>query len=377
MDAKHPFLHVQYLKLDSCGQYGNRSAWQEYSLIGSALRAAGAAPYVELCEQFAYDTTNHSQGNPVYPGVAYTTGPWLSEGLPVDTIADALLVEWVNMADNWRVMMSNLDAQFQLAARAMTYAGLTNHMDMMTICSGGMSVEEYKSQMSLWSIMTSPLILGNDFAKTDVGCINTVMKNTEVIAVNQDDTVRPADLTLSTYIPQGVAATLHMVDELSGKPVTLHAQAVPVSVWWQVYQKSLSTGQLSVAILCRDGPTTAQELLTRHICASAAVQEAEEQWAGVCGGARGTWSNSTRLEVSMQSAATGRTLHRQVVSSPTDPITYPFNVSLPMLGLPSTTSVSVRDLWAHTDNGTYTGAVPLPPLYPHQIVHINLGLNAQ
>ena len=71
------------------------------------------------------------------------------------------------MADEWDVLLSNFDASFTLTSRALTFAGLTNHLDMMTLCSGGMTIEEYKAQLSLWAIMGSPLILGNNFSNVD------------------------------------------------------------------------------------------------------------------------------------------------------------------------------------------------------------------
>jgi hypothetical protein len=365
---------VKYLKLDSCGDYGNMSAWDEYSLIGQALRAASSTPpYVELCEMFAYDTTNHNQGNPVVPGVAYTTSPWLLEGLPVDTIADALLVEWVNMEDDWKTLLSNFDAQFELTSRALTYAGLTNHMDMMTLCSGGMTLAEYQTQLSLWSIMTSPLILGNDFSKTDPACVDTVMKNTEVIAVDQDELVLPAELTFSVWVPQGVTVEVH-----TAQGTVLHSAAVPISIWWQVLQKPLIGGYLSVMVLCRDGPASAQEVLLKHVCAHPAQAE-DAKWSAVCFGALSQpsgWSSSiTRVVMSTRSAATGKITSMQEWVAATDTVTYPFTLSLPLLGYPSTSTASVRDLWAHSDNGTYTGAIPLPAMAPHASTHVNLHIS--
>ena len=47
--------NVTYLKFDSCGEYGNRTAFDQYRIINDALRAAWAAvgtppPFVEVCE---------------------------------------------------------------------------------------------------------------------------------------------------------------------------------------------------------------------------------------------------------------------------------------------------------------------------------------
>ena len=48
-----------------------------------------------------------------------------------------------------------------------------------------MTHEEYKSHFSLWAALKSPLILGNDVANMTVETA-LILKNEEVIAVNQD-----------------------------------------------------------------------------------------------------------------------------------------------------------------------------------------------
>ena len=131
---------ISFLKLDSCGSYGGRTAWFEYSLIADELRAAFASPpYVEVCEEFFQVRPT---GEASYGDVAYTLGPWLSEGLPVDTIANALLVEWENMVDSWSSTLGNLDAQFALTGRLVTFPGVTNHLDMLTVCMGAQTIAQ-------------------------------------------------------------------------------------------------------------------------------------------------------------------------------------------------------------------------------------------
>ena len=50
------------------------------------------------------------------------------------------------------------------------------------VCNGGQSDAEYRSQFSTWSILSSPLILGNDPRNMDADCLAIVL-NAEVIAV--------------------------------------------------------------------------------------------------------------------------------------------------------------------------------------------------
>jgi hypothetical protein len=56
---------------------------------------------------------------------------------------------------------------------------------MLEIGNKGCTIEEYRSQMSMWCIMASPLIAGNDI-RTMSQAIKDILLNTEVIAVNQD-----------------------------------------------------------------------------------------------------------------------------------------------------------------------------------------------
>jgi alpha-galactosidase len=85
------------------------------------------------------------------------------------------------------IFWSNL-TPFSLQA-LLTYDNLTkpgayNDPDMLTICNGGQSDAEYRAQFSLWSILTAPLILGNDLRNISESCAAIIL-NKEVIAVRQ------------------------------------------------------------------------------------------------------------------------------------------------------------------------------------------------
>ena len=56
---------------------------------------------------------------------------------------------------------------------------------MLRIGNGGMSISEYTSYFSLWSISKSPLIIGGDVTNMSQEIFNIYL-NTEVIAINQD-----------------------------------------------------------------------------------------------------------------------------------------------------------------------------------------------
>jgi len=67
-----------------------------------------------------------------------------------------------------------------------------NDADMLQVGNGGMTVSEYRIQMSLWSIMASPLIAGNDLTKLldqEDGIEQQYLElltNPYIVAVDQD-----------------------------------------------------------------------------------------------------------------------------------------------------------------------------------------------
>lgn len=63
--------------------------------------------------------------------------------------------------------------------------GHWNDPDMLEIGNGGMNANQYRTQMSLWSILAAPLLAGNDLTKMDA-TTKSILINKEVIAVDQD-----------------------------------------------------------------------------------------------------------------------------------------------------------------------------------------------
>ncbi len=63
--------------------------------------------------------------------------------------------------------------------------GRWNDPDMLEIGNGGMSPDEYRTQMSLWAVLAAPLLAGNDLSKMD-DTTRSILMNKEVIAVDQD-----------------------------------------------------------------------------------------------------------------------------------------------------------------------------------------------
>ncbi len=62
---------------------------------------------------------------------------------------------------------------------------------MLEIGNGGMNDDEYRTHMSLWSILAAPLLAGNDLRTMTPETIS-LLTNREVIAIDQDPPVYKA-----------------------------------------------------------------------------------------------------------------------------------------------------------------------------------------
>jgi alpha-galactosidase len=95
--------------------------------------------------------------------------------------------------DMWRTTDDISDHYGSMALIGFSQAGLEkfagpghwNDPDMLEIGNGGMTVDQYRTQMSLWAILAAPLLAGNDLSKMDE-ITKSILLNKDVIAVDQD-----------------------------------------------------------------------------------------------------------------------------------------------------------------------------------------------
>jgi len=107
--------------------------------------------------------------------------------------------KWVlDAADSWRIS-GDIENKFESILRIIDinadlwqYAskGHYNDMDMLQV-GRGMSFEEDKTHFTMWCVMHSPLLLGNDLTNMDDKILEMVT-NKEIIALNQSDFVYQA-----------------------------------------------------------------------------------------------------------------------------------------------------------------------------------------
>jgi alpha-galactosidase len=93
-----------------------------------------------------------------------------------------------DISDRWESMDRIGFSQLKIAAYAKP--GHWNDPDMLEIGNGGMTADEYRTHMSLWSLLAAPLIAGNDL-RTMTDETKSILMNSEVIAIDQDPDYKP------------------------------------------------------------------------------------------------------------------------------------------------------------------------------------------
>jgi hypothetical protein len=204
-----------FIKIDWCG--GRRLGLDEetrYSELGTLIRA-------------------------IRPDVVYNVCRWEFPG------------NWVvNVADSWRIcgdIRSNFESILgiiDLNADLWNYAGPghVNDMDMLQV-GRGMSYEEDKAHFTMWSVMCSPLLAGNDLRDMSDETV-AIFTNKEIIALNQDPLVYQA----RRLVDQGDL-------EVWAKPLisTMSGQVVVVLLNRSEKAETISFDLSTIAIRAREG----------------------------------------------------------------------------------------------------------------------------
>jgi hypothetical protein len=170
---------VDYVKLDGVGtpDVPDVQAWSD------ALRQTGRPIHLELSNSL--DINNAATWQRLANG--WRTGGDV-ECYCGKNGASYPLTDW-----------SHVSARFNQVASWAPYGGPGgfNDYDSIEVGNGdndGLTVDERKTQMSLWALASSPFILGTDLTNLDPGDL-ALLKNTDVLAVDQDaiDATRISD----------------------------------------------------------------------------------------------------------------------------------------------------------------------------------------
>jgi alpha-galactosidase len=154
---------IDYLKYDWCGArtlYTDEEMPALYQKMGDALLATRRPIVYSLCQYGRLDVWKW--------GADAGGNLWRTTG---------------DIRDAWDSMTRIGFGQNDLASWAKP--GHWNDPDMLEIGNGGMSETEYKTHMSLWSILAAPLLAGNDLRSMSPAILD-ILTNREVLAIDQD-----------------------------------------------------------------------------------------------------------------------------------------------------------------------------------------------
>jgi len=157
-----------YLKYDWCSAeriYKDEDMQAAYQKMGDALLKTGRPIVYSLCQYGREDVWKW--GAKVGGNLWRTTG---------------------DISDHWKSMEEIGFRQFAIAPYAQP--GHWNDPDMLEVGNGGMSNDEYRTHMTLWSLLAAPLLAGNDLRGMSADT-KAILMNREVIAIDQDSDAKP------------------------------------------------------------------------------------------------------------------------------------------------------------------------------------------
>lgn len=176
---------VDFLKYDYCyAPPDQATAIERYTRMGNALKKCGREILFSVCEW---------GGRSPHLWARQAGGQmWRATGDVIDSWVNVLSGKWWGLG---------LDASIDLAANLHEYAGPGgwNDMDMLIVGLGGKghvpgtgcTPLEYQTQVSMWSMWCSPLMIGCDL-RSMTSETAALLMNREVIAINQDELGRQA-----------------------------------------------------------------------------------------------------------------------------------------------------------------------------------------
>ncbi len=155
---------IDYLKYDWCSAakvYQPTEMQAAYKKMYEALKASGRPIVYSLCQ--------YGRENVWEWGASVGGNLWRTTG---------------DIQDNWK-SMSTIGFDKQAGHEKYAGPGHWNDPDMLEIGNGGMGIAEYRTHMSLWSMLAAPLLAGNDLRDMSAET-KEILTNPEVIAIDQD-----------------------------------------------------------------------------------------------------------------------------------------------------------------------------------------------
>ncbi len=149
--------------------------------------------HMKLDERQQYTKISNAIKNCGKPGIVYNMCRWAYPGTWSADVADSWRTTG-DIYDAWKSVRNILAENIYLSAYCTP--GHYNDMDMLEV-GRSMSIEEDKTHFGLWCIMNSPLLIGCDMSNLRPEPL-ALMKNSDLIGINQDKTFQQAYLVKRT-----------------------------------------------------------------------------------------------------------------------------------------------------------------------------------
>ena len=160
---------VDYMKVDGCG---NKDYYASgYKAMGEALRASGR-DIVYSCSWPAYINDGNESKQPFATYINYGCNLWRN---------------WDDIQCSWGSLSSIIEHWGMYGEELVPYAGPGHwhDMDMLLVGANCLTEDEERTQMAIWSISASPLIMGNDLRNVSATSAQ-ILLNEHAIAISQD-----------------------------------------------------------------------------------------------------------------------------------------------------------------------------------------------
>ncbi len=191
IEAFAEYVHTRGLSLGIYAPIETCSAGQGiegHEADDAATYAAWGVDYVKLSRCDGGAQVSEDAGTGLATAIDETGRPMLL------SLASPPFQEWMperaqafrcagNIEPTWSSLLRSIDSTLPLAAYARP--GAFNDPDMLEIGNGALTPGEQRVQLAVWSILSAPLLAGNDLSVMTEET-RALLTNTRVIALNQD-----------------------------------------------------------------------------------------------------------------------------------------------------------------------------------------------
>lgn len=174
---------VDYLKYDNCyneGQEGNSElTYTRYKAMSDALNATGRPMLYSMCNwgrDYPWNWASTIANSWRITGDIYDSFDRPDARCPCTTF-DCVLPGYFCSVMNILNKIAPISNKGQ--------PGGWNDLDILEVGNGGMTDDEYKLHISMWAMVKSPLLMGNDFSTIDAPTLS-LLSNPALLAISQD-----------------------------------------------------------------------------------------------------------------------------------------------------------------------------------------------